>query len=112
LGRANCGRAARRSYPEAVEDELDREYETNPEYFDGLARARQQATADADVVLNACGNYASYISALLNVAEKDDLIERNPLDLSIDKTIGAKKREPWTDAEIKLMYSPRCFQTE
>ncbi|MEK6390040.1 MAG: DUF6538 domain-containing protein [Paraburkholderia tropica] len=45
-------------------------------------------------------NHASYIMALLKVAERDDLIDRNPLDLSIDKSIGAKKREPWSDAEL------------
>lgn len=54
-------------------------------------------------------NHASYITALLNVAVKDDLIERNLLDLSIDKSIGAKKREPWTDAEIKQMYEHALF---
>ncbi|MFL9901139.1 tyrosine-type recombinase/integrase [Paraburkholderia fungorum] len=54
-------------------------------------------------------NHASYISALLNVAERDDLINRNLLDLRIDKTIGAKKREPWSDAELKLMYGHGLF---
>ncbi|MBB2999791.1 integrase [Paraburkholderia tropica] len=54
-------------------------------------------------------NHASYIAALLNVAEKDDLIDRNPLDLSIDKSIGAKRREPWSDAELKRMYEHSLF---
>lgn len=54
-------------------------------------------------------NHASYISALLNVAEKDDLIDRNPLDLTINKNTGAKKRAPWTDAELKLMDGHALF---
>ncbi len=55
------------------------------------------------------GNHAACITALLNVAVKDDLIERNPLDLTFDKTIGAEKREPWTPAELKLMYGHGLF---
>ncbi|MGF6963855.1 hypothetical protein OKW43_000860 [Paraburkholderia sp. WC7.3g] len=43
------------AYPDEIEAELDRENEANPEYFDGLARARQQVAADADAILNAYG---------------------------------------------------------
>ena len=39
----------------------------------------------------------------MNVAVKVDLLERNPFDLSFDKTIGAKRREPWTDAELNTL---------
>jgi integrase len=55
------------------------------------------------------GNHASYITALLNIAVKDDLIERNALDLTFDKTIGAEKREPWSAAELDLMYGHALF---
>ncbi|MGF6410971.1 DUF6538 domain-containing protein [Paraburkholderia sp. MM5482-R1] len=54
-------------------------------------------------------NYASCITALLSVAAKDDLIAQNPLDLSFDKGIGAGKREPWTDAELRLMFGHPLF---
>jgi integrase len=54
-------------------------------------------------------NYASCVTALLSVAAKDDLIEQNPLDLSFDKSIGAGKREPWTDAELKRMFGHALF---
>lgn len=55
------------------------------------------------------GNHAAAINALMNVAEKVDLIERNPFDLSFDKTIGAQKREPWTDGELDLMFASSLF---
>jgi hypothetical protein len=43
------------AYPEEGEEEWQREYEADPEKFDALARARQQATADANAILNAFG---------------------------------------------------------
>ncbi|MFM0513316.1 DUF6538 domain-containing protein [Paraburkholderia sp. RL17-373-BIF-A] len=55
------------------------------------------------------GNHAAAINALMNVAEKVDLVERNPFDLSFDKTIGAQKREPWTDGELDLMFASSLF---
>ncbi|WP_042295682.1 DUF6538 domain-containing protein [Paraburkholderia bannensis] len=54
-------------------------------------------------------NHASYITALLNVAVKDDLIDRNLLDLAIDKSIGAKKRGPWSDDELARIYGHALF---
>jgi len=54
-------------------------------------------------------NHAACITALLAVAAKDDWIERNPLDLTINKNVGAEKREPWTDTELKLMYGHALF---
>ncbi|WP_027776602.1 DUF6538 domain-containing protein [Paraburkholderia caledonica] len=55
------------------------------------------------------GNHASYISALLNVGVKDDWIDRNPLDRTFDKTVGAQKRVPWSEAELKLLYGHPLF---
>jgi integrase len=57
-------------------------------------------------------NHAASITALLNVAVKDDLIDRNPLDLTFDWTIGAEKREPWTDGELTLMYGHALFSAQ
>lgn len=54
-------------------------------------------------------NHAACITTLLAVAVKDDLIDRNPLDLSFDKSIGADKREPWTDAQLSLMFGHALF---
>ncbi|SPA00494.1 conserved hypothetical protein [Cupriavidus taiwanensis] len=54
-------------------------------------------------------NHAACITALVNVAVKADLLERNPLDLSFDKTVGAKTREPWTDDELKRMLAHPLF---
>jgi integrase len=71
--------------------------------LDGSARGFGRKTA---------ANHAACITALLNVAVKDDLIDRNPLDLTFDKTIGAEKREPWTDAELKLMYGHALFSDQ
>lgn len=61
-------------------------------------------------------NHAACITALANVAVKVDLLERNPLDLSFDKTVGAKSRTPWTDDELQRMlthplFSPRMDET-
>ncbi|WP_321852629.1 tyrosine-type recombinase/integrase [Burkholderia diffusa] len=55
------------------------------------------------------GNHAACITALANAAVKADLLERNPLDLAFDKTIGAKSREPWTDDELRRMYGHPLF---
>lgn len=57
-------------------------------------------------------NHAGAITALLRVAVKEDLIERNLLDLTFDKTIGAETRTPWTDAELKLMYGHALFSDQ
>ncbi|MCA8146777.1 tyrosine-type recombinase/integrase [Burkholderia vietnamiensis] len=54
-------------------------------------------------------NHAACITALANVAVKCDLMERNPLDLAFDKTVGAKTREPWTDDEMRRMYGHSLF---
>lgn len=54
-------------------------------------------------------NHASAISALMNIAVKDDLIPLNPFDLSIDASVGAEKREPWTDEQLKRIYSHKLF---
>jgi integrase len=45
----------------------------------------------------------------VNVAVKDDLISKNPFDLSFDKTIGAKARTPWTDDELNRLYTHTLF---
>ncbi len=54
-------------------------------------------------------NHAACITSLANVAVKVDLLERNPLDLTFDKTIGAKSREPWTDDELRRMFGHSLF---
>lgn len=54
-------------------------------------------------------NHAACIASLANVAVKIDLLERNPLDLTFDKTIGAKSREPWTDDELRRMFGHSLF---
>ncbi len=54
-------------------------------------------------------NHAACITALVNVAVKADLLERNPLDLSFDKATGARTREPWTDDELKRMFAHPLF---
>lgn len=54
-------------------------------------------------------NHASNITALVNVAVKDALIDRNPFDLSFDKNADAQTRGPWTDAQLKLMYGAALF---
>lgn len=54
-------------------------------------------------------NHAACITALANVAVKVDLLERNPLDLSFDKTVGAKSRTPWTDDELQRMLAHSLF---
>ncbi|KVP53633.1 hypothetical protein WJ91_24845 [Burkholderia ubonensis] len=62
-------------------------------------------------VRKTAGNHATSITALANVAVKVDLLERNPLDLAFDKTIGSKSREPWTDDELKRMFSHPLFSS-
>ncbi|AOK04281.1 hypothetical protein WK25_07265 [Burkholderia latens] len=54
-------------------------------------------------------NHAACITSLANVAVKADLLERNPLDLTFDKTIGAKSRGPWTDDELRRMFGHSLF---
>lgn len=54
-------------------------------------------------------NIAGAVTAVMNVAVRDDLIERNPMDLTFDKTIGAEQREPWTDDELRRMLSSPLF---
>ncbi|WP_321920369.1 tyrosine-type recombinase/integrase [Paraburkholderia tropica] len=58
------------------------------------------------------GNIAAAVTAVMNVAVRDDLIDRNPMDLGFDKTIGSERREPWTDQEFKLMLSSPLFSDQ
>lgn len=53
-------------------------------------------------------NHASAINALVNVAVKTDLMERNPFDLSFEIK-DAKKRESWTIEELALIYDALEF---
>lgn len=55
------------------------------------------------------GNHAASIISLINVAERDGIIDRNPLDLTFDKTVGAKSREPWTEDELERIYGSALF---
>ncbi len=54
-------------------------------------------------------NHAALITAITNVAVKDGLIDRNPMDLSFDKNIGAGQRTPWSDAELETIFSSPLF---
>ncbi|MGN8084594.1 DUF6538 domain-containing protein [Ralstonia sp. 22086] len=58
------------------------------------------------------GNHAACITSLANVAVKVDLLARNPLDLSFDKTVGAKSRTPWTDDELNRMLAHPLFSAQ
>ncbi|WP_306430698.1 DUF6538 domain-containing protein [Bordetella genomosp. 10] len=55
--------------------------------------------------------YAAGINALLNVAEKQGYIERNPCSLlDFDKTPGAGKRTPWTDDQLAKIFGAALFR--
>ncbi|WP_414444629.1 DUF6538 domain-containing protein [Burkholderia sp. 22PA0106] len=54
-------------------------------------------------------NHAASVTALLNVAVKDDLIDRNPMDLTFDKSVGAATRGPWTAAQLLTIYGHPLF---
>lgn len=49
------------------------------------------------------------ITALLNVAVDEGLIEKIPFTIRIDRNVGARRREPWTDEQLRLMYSHALF---
>jgi integrase len=55
------------------------------------------------------GNHAAAITALVNIAVKEDYIDRNPLDLTFDTQADSEQRTPWTDAELKLMFDHAVF---
>lgn len=57
-------------------------------------------------------NHALNINALVEVAVKADLMERNPFDLSFDKTVGSGSRESWTDDELAKLFSHRLFTAD
>ncbi|ABA47761.1 phage integrase family protein [Burkholderia pseudomallei] len=63
-------------------------------------------------VAKTAANHAALITALLNVAVKDDLIDRNPLDLTFDKTVGSKSREPWTDVQMRSIFGSALFSND
>lgn len=54
-------------------------------------------------------NHASSIRALMTIAEREGLIDRNPFDLTIDKSAGSEKREPWHDEELEAMFGSTLF---
>ncbi|WP_199031443.1 tyrosine-type recombinase/integrase [Ralstonia sp. ASV6] len=54
-------------------------------------------------------NHASNITALMNVADREGIIDRNPFDLTIEKTAGSQKREPWTTEELAAMFTSSLF---
>jgi len=55
------------------------------------------------------GNHAAAITALLNIAVKEDYLDLNPLDLTFDTTTDAEQRTPWTDEELTLMFDHALF---
>ncbi|MGF6771394.1 integrase [Paraburkholderia sp. GAS199] len=75
----------------------------------GAAFVRFLLDPERKIVRKTASNIAAAITAMLNVAVKDDLLASNPFDLTFDKTIGSQKREPWTDDELKLMLSSSLF---
>lgn len=78
----------------------------------GAAFVAWLLSPDREFGRKTAGNIAAAVTAVMNVAVKDDLIERNPMDLGFDKTIGAERREPWTDEELKLMLSSPLFSDQ
>ena len=54
-------------------------------------------------------NHASAIRALMTIAEREALIDRIPFDLTLDKTAGSEKREPWHDEELEAMFQSALF---
>lgn len=52
---------------------------------------------------NTATKHASTINALMNIAVKEKLIERNPFDLSIDASEDEEDRTPWTKAPATEM---------
>lgn len=54
-------------------------------------------------------NHASSIRALMTIAEREALIDRIPFDLTIDKSAGSGKREPWHEEELKTMFQSALF---
>jgi len=56
-------------------------------------------------------NHASNITALMNIAEREDLIERNPFGLVIDKTAGSEKRQPWDREDLEAMFKSTLFSS-
>ncbi|WP_185732536.1 tyrosine-type recombinase/integrase [Burkholderia stagnalis] len=58
---------------------------------------------------NTASKYASAINALVEVAIKDDDMERNPFDLTIDTAEGSQTREAWTDDELARMFGHYLF---
>ena len=54
-------------------------------------------------------NQAASINALMNVAVKADIIERNPFDLQFE-ILDAEEREQWTDEELVRLYATDLFR--
>lgn len=57
-------------------------------------------------------NHASAIGALMTIAVREDLIDSNPLDLTMDKSAGSEKREPWHEEELEAMFQSALFAPE
>lgn len=54
-------------------------------------------------------NHASAIGALMTIAVREDLIDSNPLDLTMDKSAGSKKREPWHAEDLNAIFGSDLF---
>lgn len=57
-------------------------------------------------------NHAAAINALLNVAEREDLIKQNPFDLTMDASAGSQQRDAWTSEELAAMFAHRLFDAK
>ncbi|WP_330910057.1 DUF6538 domain-containing protein [Burkholderia sp. ISTR5] len=55
---------------------------------------------------------AASINALAKIAVEVDLLDRNPMLLRIDKSIGAGQRTPWTDDELSRLFGHALFSDQ
>ncbi|WP_080957698.1 tyrosine-type recombinase/integrase [Burkholderia vietnamiensis] len=64
---------------------------------------------DSNIGRKTAGNMAAAITALVNIAVREDLLDRNPMDLSFDTSLGAKQRTPWNDRELAILFGCSLF---
>ena len=57
-------------------------------------------------------NHYTAVNALVNVAVKDGILDRNQFSVSFDKTKGAKQREEWTDDELAVLFGSVLFSDQ
>ncbi|WP_175911903.1 tyrosine-type recombinase/integrase [Burkholderia sp. BCC1640] len=67
---------------------------------------------DSGIGRKTAGNVAAAITALVNVAVREDLLDRNPMDLTFDTSLGAKQRTPWNDRELAILFGCSLFSEQ